>query len=280
MPLQKRGAAVGLNVSAMFLGFVIVGPLSGGISQVAGWRSVLLLFIFPLSMVCLILSLLVIPNKTKTNAEQISKPKYLEAYKQIFLNKSATFCLIGTTFLAIFNTIPVYAVSFYRIFFFTSPLTGGIFSAVAAAGGLFGGAAAGRLVNQYGRKLLTVTGAFIAGIFAILFTFMPIMWISVVFWAVSASLAAFTMAALFSLVLEQVPEFRASMMSTNSTFRAAGAILGIAIGGIVLNLYENNFQLLMTVFGASGIALAAVIFLFAKDPSKTQTASSPRNVKQ
>jgi predicted MFS family arabinose efflux permease len=271
-PLEKRGWTIGLTFSSSFLAFVIAAPLFGKIEEMAGWRSILLWFSFPFSIICLILGLLVIPA---ISPQPQAKSPYSQAFREILLNKSAVACLAGTTLIWIFTSIPFYAVSFYRIHFSVAPSTGGIFSAIAATGGIFGSAIGGRFVNQCGRKTLTVIGALISGLFGVLFTFMPDMRVSVAFWAVSASFAALTMGSLTSLILEQVPRFRASMMSVNGTFQAFGSILGLVIGGLVLNLYSNNFQLLMTIFGASNIALGSIIFLFAKDPCKTQPIDLP-----
>jgi predicted MFS family arabinose efflux permease len=269
LPLKKRGLAVGLAVSTLFFAFVFVAPLSGFIESVAGWRSVLLWFIFPVSIACLILCLLVIPSKVRQEQPHV-RSLYLEAFKKILFNKSAVACLVGSALIYFFNSVPAYAVSFYRIQFSVNPTIGGMFSAVAAVGGIFGAAGGGKLVNRYGRKTLAVASALFAGIFAVLFTFIPNMWVSVAFWAVAASSVAINMAALTSLVLEQVPEFKASMMSVHQTFGSIGSVLGLTIGSLVLNLYTNNFQLLMTIFGISGVAAALIILLFAKDPSKTQ----------
>jgi MFS family permease len=181
-------------------------------------------------------------------------------------------CVIGTTFFYS-SAVPVYAVSFYRIVFSVSPLIGGIFSSVAAVGAILGGISGGRLINRCGRKPLTVAASLVSGTAAILFTYMPNMLISVAFWAISAATATMTSSALFSLILEQVPSFKGSMMSINSTFQNTGSILGLIIGGLVLNLYHNNFPLLMTIFGTLGVAAAPIIFLFARDPCKADFKS-------
>jgi predicted MFS family arabinose efflux permease len=62
-------------------------------------------------------------------------------------------------------------------------------------------------------------------------------------------------------------------MSLSTTFLNAGTILGIIIGKLVLDLYANNFQLLMTIFGAAGVASALIALLLARDPTKTQLPS-------
>ncbi|HTY73984.1 MAG TPA: MFS transporter [Candidatus Nanoarchaeia archaeon] len=270
VPLQKRGWAVGLTWSISFSAYVFVSPLSSFVSVAAGWRYMLLWFILPFSIICLVIGALVIPSKEQHKEQPQTRPNYLQAFKQILSSRSAMACVVSTALAALVATIPTYAVSFYRLFFNTAPSTAALFSSLAAVGGIIGGAGAGTLINRRGRKFLTVVSAFISGIFGILITFVPNVWISVAFWALCASILGMTWAALYSLVLEQVPDFKGSMMSVNHIFRNMGLILGVAIGGAVLNLFFNNFQILMTIFGASGIALGLIILLFATDPYKTK----------
>lgn len=91
----------------------------------------------------------------------------------------------------------------------------------------------------------------------------------------AAGTAALGLAGLTSLTLKQVPTFRASMMSINGSFQNVGLALGAIIGGLVLNLFHNNFQLLMTILGSLGASAALVLFLFAKDPYKTGATANP-----
>jgi len=267
LPLEKRGWIVGLTVAAIGGAYIIVAPLSGFISNIADWRAVLLWLIFPFSLACFTLGLLGIPSKQpQSQSENISL--YSKAFKQILLNKSALACVIGTTLFTSVTVVPFYAVSFYRIVFAVSPFIGGVFSSVAAVGGILGGIAGGRLINRCGRKPLTVVAGLVSGTAAVLFTYMPDMMVSVAFWAISAAAASIASSALFSLILEQVPSFKGSMMSINSTFQNTGSILGLIIGALVLNIYHNDFLLLMTIFGTLGIASAPIILFLARDPSK------------
>ncbi len=263
--LEKRGWAVGLAVAAMGASYIIVGPFSGLISDIAGWRSVLLWLIFPFSLACFALGSLVVPSK-QPQLQSPTMSLYSKAFRQILLNKSAMACVIGTTLFTCVGVVPFYAVSFYRLVFAVSPFIGGVFSSIAAVGAILGGIGGGRLINRCGRKPLTVAASLVSGISAIIFSYMPNMLISVAFWVISAGTAAIAVSALFSLALEQVPSFKGSMMSINSIFQNTGTILGLIIGGLVLNIYYNDFQLLMTIFGTLGIASAPIIFLLAKDP--------------
>jgi len=265
LPLEKRGWAIGLTISISFLAYVIDAPLFGYIAQVAGWRFVLVWFLFPLSIVCFALGFFVIPLTLRQGTPP-ARSVYKEAFKRILVNKSAVACLVGTTLAWIAASITIYATSFYRISYSVSSSTGGNFASISSVGGIFGAVFAAITVNRFGRKKLTIIGAFVSGVLNILWTFIPNLSFSVALWAVFTFFAALGSAAFFSLILEQVPGFRASMMSVNSTFQHAGQILGTIIGGSILNIYSNNFHILMPIFGAANIASAVVILLLAKDP--------------
>jgi len=159
-------------------------------------------------------------------------------------------------------------VSFFRLTFNVSSAIGGAILSIGTAGGILGGIIGGRLINKYGRKPLTITAILLNGISTILFTFMPLIELSVVLGFIGGTAMAVIITGLQSLALEQVPEFRGSMMSIGNSFENIGGILAIIIGGLVLNLYNNNFHLLMTIFGVVGIVAVPVLLLFAKDPTK------------
>ena len=266
-PLQNRGSMMGLVWSTTYFAFATVAPLAGFIANIAGWRSILLWFIFPTAIACLIAGWLVIPS-TLHHPQASGKSPYLEAFKRILSNKSAMACVVSTALLFFFATIPTYVATFYRVDFGLPRGTVALFAIPPAVGGIFGAAIGGRLVNRYGRKPLTVTAAFISGVLAVLFAFMSNVWVAFALQTLSASFAAVAVTGLYSLILEQIPEFTASMMSVNGSFRYIGGILGVAVGGLVLNSFGNNFQILMPIFAASNIALAPIVIFFAKDPTK------------
>jgi predicted MFS family arabinose efflux permease len=267
LPLERRGWALGLTVSSIMAAGLVVSFLSGLIADVAGWRMVLLWFLFPLSVVCLGLSFLVIPSK-QPQLQSADKPSYRKVLRRIFLCKSPIACVISTALVAFLGIVPLYMVSFFRLTFNVSPAIGGAILSICTTGGILGGIIGGRLINKYGRKPLTIAAILLSGISTILFTFMPLIELSVVLGLIGGIAMAVIIAGLQSLALEQVPEFRGSMMSIGNSFENIGGILAIIIGGLVLNLYNNNFHLLMTVLGVVGIVAAPVLLLFTKDPTK------------
>ena len=221
-------------------------------------------FIFPIAVVSLLFGFFVLPSKPRQE-QTANKPQYLKTFKQILSNKSALACVVGTALDNFSFLSPVYAVSFYRLHFKESLSTGAIFYSIASAMGILGVIVGGRLINRIGRKPLIVIAGVIQGGFVVLIAFMPNAWASVAMWMISAAFASVTITGLTSLVLEQVPGFRGTMMSLNKSFQSSGIIVGLIISGLSLNLYSNNFQILYAMFGVVGVASAAIVFLFAKD---------------
>ncbi|MGA3289881.1 MAG: MFS transporter [Candidatus Bathyarchaeia archaeon] len=269
LPLEKKGMAVGLAMAGVFAANLVVPQVTSVITNAAGWRAVLLWFIFPISVVSLLFGFFILPSKP-WQEQTANKPQYLNTFKQILLNKSALACVVGTALMWVSFLTPMYAVSFYRLFFKESLSMGAIFYSIASAMGILGVIVGGRFINRIGRKPLTVVAGAIQGVFATLIAFMPNAWASAAMWMISAGFASATITGLTSLALEQVPSFRGTMMSLNASFQNIGLIVGLILSGLVLNLYANNFQSLYTMFGICGVASAAVVFLFAKDPCKNQ----------
>jgi DHA1 family putative efflux transporter-like MFS transporter len=82
LPLDKKGLAMGLAMGGTIVANLIVPQVTSIITDVAGWRFVLLWFIFPISMVCLIFGLIVLPSNPWSK-QSTNKPQYSEAVKQI-----------------------------------------------------------------------------------------------------------------------------------------------------------------------------------------------------
>jgi MFS family permease len=207
---------------------------------------------------------------SKPRQEHVAnKPEYLKAFKQILINKSPLACVVATALVSTSILTPIYAASFYRLYFNESLSLSATFYSLASAMGIFGVLVGGRLINRIGRKPLTVVACAVQGVFATLIVFMPNSWASATMWMVSAFFASTMLTGLTSLALEQVPDFRGTMMSLNASSQNIGLIVGLIVSGLVLNLYANNFQILYTLFGMCGVAAATVVFFFVKDPCKT-----------
>ena len=111
-----------------------------------------------------------------------------------------------------------------------------------AAGSFLGGIAGGKLINVYGRKPLTVIASLASGTSVVVFSYMSNMLISVAFWVIGATTSAIAVSALYSLVLEQAPDFKATMMANNSAFQNIGLIIGVFVGGLLLTFQAQQLS--------------------------------------
>ena len=208
LPLEKKGMAIGLAMGGVFIANLVMPQVTSVITNAAGWRFVLLWFIFPIAVVSLLFGFFVLPSKPRQE-QTANKPQYLKAFKQILSNKSALACQVGTTLANFSFLVPVYAVSFYRLYFNESLSTSAIFYSIASVIGILGVIVGGRLINRIGRKPLTVVASVISGIFAVLIAFMPNAWASAAMWMVSAGFASVSITGLNSLALNKFQVFEA-----------------------------------------------------------------------
>ena len=278
VPLKKRGWTVGLIASTVYLAGFITSPLTSLITNAAGWQSVLLWYIFPVSTLALFIGLLVLPSNSQQQPTAI-KVSYSKAFRQVFSNKSAVACIAAMTLLWTASCIGLYVIAFYRTQFLVSLNVAGIISMVGAALGFIGGVVGGRMVNRVGRKILGVVTGFFFSILIMSFVLVPNLWASIFLRFTATFLFSMSIASFYSLVLEQVPGYRGTMMSLNAALGSGlGNVLGLALGGAVLNLYGNNYQILGIMFGGFGLASMAIVFFLTKDPCKTQLPPSASNL--
>ena len=94
--------------------------------------------------------------------------------------------------------------------------------------------------------------------------YMPSLWIVLVFRFSSLWFWGIAVASGASLMLEQVPRDRGSMMSLRVAFAGIGSAMGVALGGVVLALY--NYQTIALVLGTIGVVGFFVLLFLARDP--------------
>ena len=120
-----------------------------------------------------------------------------------------------------------------------APAYASIITMVNATSAAVGGIVAGRLVNRVGRKMLGVAAGLGESILIVLTFLMPSLETS---WAVSIiRVFCYGMLAgsFANLALEQLPNFRATMMSLRGAFGGVGSFIGVTIGALVLSAYSS-----------------------------------------
>jgi MFS family permease len=192
----------------------------------------------------------------------------IEGFREIYTNRSAKACLLGNMLTsAMAQGIYVYSFSFLRERFMVAPGWTGVVSSAASVLFLLGSVASGWLIERHGRKRVAVVGALLLSVIT-LYTRLPILWISVASIVVGHFFGALRFSANNSLSLEQVPDYRGSMMSMNSASYRIGGALGAGLGGIVLVLH--GWETLGAALALVGISGMLVYHILSADPVETQ----------
>ncbi len=266
-PLEKRGRAIGWIVASTAFAYIVGTPVIGVIADISGWRGTMILFALPVALAGLVLSFIAVPNKSNHDLI-IRKEPFWEGCKQAVTNRSAVAALFVTMFSIAEGSIGFYAVSYFRSQFAITIALSSIVMLVCNVLSAGGGVVAGMFVNRIGRKTLGTLTCFLAASFTLAFTFMPTFNLS---WALTALrfwFAGMSFTAGGSLVIEQLPRFRATMMSLNTTFMNLGMLVASFTAAFALDLY--NYQILALILGGLGVVGTIIWVALVTDPCKTQ----------
>lgn len=266
--VKERPKAVGWiiaggSIASIIGSFLITLFFSGA----AGWRSYLLWFALPISLVSLIAVYFWVPSaRQKTGT--IKKQEFLNSFKQIFLQKSAASCLVGIMFRqAAFAWGAVYYASFLRERFGLSLSSTALFSLIGAIVLAMAFVVGGYFVNRIGRKRQLVSALVVASLLLIPVAFLNDLFSILLLSWIGGFIFGMSFPATTSLILEQVPDSRGTMMSMSTIFVTFGMGLGTALGGIVLIL--SGWTGLILIFTALQLTAAAIYLFLTKDPCKT-----------
>jgi DHA1 family inner membrane transport protein len=262
LPINRRAKAVGLTVAASSLALVIGSPLAGFAANFGGWRSSVALFMLPLSIAGLVFAFFGIPSKPNQKPA-VNNSSYLGSFKQIFLNRSASACLVGMTLFSALQAWGLFGITFYRSNFSVSLDSATIILLVVTLFLAVGGATGGRIVNKLGRKRTLVSTTILRSILVAVLVFAPNLWIALLIDLVFIWLGGIGFTASGSIGLEQVPNSRGTMMSLVTVVGALGGALGVFVGGMVLDSF--GFLVMAPVLAAFGVASALVFQFFTKE---------------
>jgi len=266
---QKRAKAVSYLMAALFAMALVSFPLSGFIANVAGWRFNFVLQMLPISLAGLVLAFFIVPSKLHKQTAVVGKSSFVESFRQVLTDKSATACLVAKVLAAAASTRLIFSIAFYQERFFVSRDFTVVVSMATFAVFVVGSLVAGRLTNRFGAKPVTVTAALLAAVFLMAFFFIPNLLASLVFNFLTVWFASIGVTSSTCLALAQVPKSRGTMMSLNSAVEALGTTIGPAVGGALLVLLPEFYGGVGLALGGMLAASAVILFFWAKDPTKT-----------
>ena len=241
--------------------------MTGLLTNFGNWRTVMIWFNLPVSIASLVFALAVLPSKTITFQSPQRTPP-LVGCKQALTNKSAMACLIGIMLASATAAITTFVISFWKYTFSMTTGVGSIITMVNATSAAAGGLVAGRLINRTGRKPLGIIAGFVESIMVFLTFFLPSLALSESVSIVRVWCYGMVSASFASLTLEQVPQFRGTMVSLRSAFLGIGSFIGITGGGSALN--TCNYQAVGIALGTISFTSIIIVLLFAKDPWRSK----------
>lgn len=267
LPLHKRASVIGLLMATGAVAYIIGAPVIRFICDVGGWRLPFLVYALPLPLLSLLLAFKGLPSESESEQNSSIRVSLVDGFKGVLSNRSADACLISRALSgAAWSGIGLYAISFYRQQFLVSKGMATYLMIGAAMSYTLGALISSRFVNKLGRRPVTYLSALMAGVFIFFFTTVPNLWISVALTLAGCLFSGIRSTAGVSLTIEQVPEFRGTMMSINSASASMGSAMGSGLGGLALLMY--GYQGVGPTLGLLGIASAIIIRLFAVDPTQ------------
>jgi predicted MFS family arabinose efflux permease len=264
--LNKKARAVSWYAAGMYMAGLIGIPILLVIANIAGWRSVFLLFVLPVSLLGLILAYKSIPSKSNSQQPKNDKGMYLRNFRLVLLNKSAAYCLLGATVGAT-AVVALFVLTFYRQQFLVSRDWVVGIALTNASLFMIGSLVGGRVVNRFGSKPIAVFFSLISGTLTMTFFNMPTLGLTLAFNFASVFTGALAIPAIICLTVDQVPKSRGTMMSLQRLFTNIGAVIGTVIGGALLTFF--SYQAVGVGFGILIIAQAAIFLFLVKQPTET-----------
>jgi len=268
IPLERRARAIGWILAGGSISYLVGAPVVSYFEGIGGWRMAFLGFMFPVSLLSMVLAIIGIPSKGSSLGVKVIGQNYLEGFKRVFTNKSAISCLIGASLgMATWTATLTYSISFFRQRFLIPTSWASIILSGLALFFTLGSLSGGYLINIYGRKNFTILSTFLLGMITIIFLNLGIFWLSLFLALLCCVIAGMRYSASDNLTLEQIPEFRGTMMSISSAASSLGSSLGAGIGGMAILIW--NYGGMGFSLGVFGLVASIIYFQFARDPTRT-----------
>ncbi len=275
-PHEKRVNAVGWVSAGLALAYIFGTPAIIIISNLefGGWRFLFLGFVLPISLISFVIAIKGIPSPITQNIHQKKKPsQYVDGFTEVLNNRSAIASLVGVALiLAASQSVGVYGATFYREQFQVSTEFASITIMGSAIMYVLGAGVIGQYVKQSKTKPLTVLSSVFGGFCVIVYANVNILWLSMSFMLLGSLCFGMIVTSSTSLILEQIPKFRGTMMSIHSTAWYLGMALGTGIGGVTLLLFD--YRVLGLVLGIFGLIAAFLFHFLVKIPKAFEISNT------
>ena len=259
-PYRDRGSAMGTVIGLNTMAGVIGVPLAGILAEATSWRvSVGLVGVLSIAAALLLLW------KLRPAQTPLSESRIRDMYRSIVTNKSALGA-IGSGFLGALYwfTWATYIVVFFETAFGLSQGRASILALTQGLGVLFGSQVGGRLGARIGHKPIVAGSVVLSGGLLLLETnlTLPLLASAVLNLLLSAVIGA-RFASNTTLLTEQVPEARGTLLAVSASVTSASIVAGAAIGGLLID--GAGFWALGAFCFVAAVFAALVVWIFVRE---------------
>ena len=265
LPQNQRAKVISYLFSIGAAVTLVMVPIVGIITEIGGWRSGFSMLTLPISILVLVLASLLIPPKRFRKDPVNKRNPYVEGFRQIARNRSATACLIASLLSIAGTEVAIFAIAFYRNQFGASTGLTVLIYETSIILFVLAPLVSGRLVNRFGAKPVAVWTTFLAACFTGVFFFVPNIWLAFILDMMHVWFAAMAIPAFAILILEQLPKYRATLFSLNTFFNNIGKVLAPLIGGALLIFLPGIYGVVGVALGGTTIMGCLILFFAVKE---------------
>jgi predicted MFS family arabinose efflux permease len=257
---RERGNVMGTVIGLNTLAGVVGVPLAGIIAEATSWR----IAIGMVGILSILASSLLLwklhPAQIALNESRIA-----EIYRSIVTNRSALGA-IGSSFLGALYwfTWATYIVVFFERAFALSQGVASTFALTQGLGVLLGSQLGARLGTRIGHRPVVAGSVLLSGVLLLLQTNLtpPLLATALLNVALSAVIGA-RFASNTTLLTEQVPEARGTLLALSASVTSASIVAGATIGGLIID--GPGFWALGAFCFIAAAFAALVVWIFVRE---------------
>jgi predicted MFS family arabinose efflux permease len=245
---------------------LIGAPIIGYISVYVGWRGSFLWYVLPVTLFGLFLAIRFIPTRQFDQVQKGGMANIVEGFKGVLTNVSAVSCLTSTTLIsASYMAMVSYAPSYFREQFSLSTAHASLLVIGSSVFFIFGTRISGRLISSYGRKPMMLWPTALAALSIYAYLNIKNIWVSMAARFLGSTFSAIVFTTANALTLEQVPQFRGTVMSLSQASFSLGGVLGTGLGGLIVLI--AGYSGMGISHGTMMIIALLLLHFFAKEPN-------------
>lgn len=259
-PYHERGRAISAAIAMNTMASIVGVPIAGIVSELSSWR----ISVAIVGALAVIAGLVLWAKLPSAGGE--SQEKRIRALYALILTDRSAVAAIGSSFLGAlfwFTWVTYQVVFFERVF----GLSEGVASTVALTQGLgvlVGSQVGGRLGDKTGHRRIVAASILICGVLLAAQTSLtlPLAATAVLNLALSSVIGA-RFASNNTMMSEQVPEARGTMLALSSSVASMAIVVGASIGGVLVD--GAGFGVLGLFCLAMAVLSAFVVITFVRE---------------